>query len=226
MIPPIQCIKKVLWGNVRLSNGTLVPVIKRSYPYDKTPCITIDDSGSSSFQDRHILNVPYPVDKTHPQFDKDEPFKKVPQQVMREYYSTSININTWSDSISEQEELNNIISDLFYKAQSDHYMFCKYYDNHECTNMGCACYGEYFPHDKRGVKHQCPNPSVYGYSNIFTTYHLTRSTFHLDPAFNLEDDNVDEIVYHSVLRLTTEYYIDHIIGGLEMNTVDVEETIL
>ena len=225
MIPPVQAIRRILWGNVRLDNK-LIPVIKRSYPYDKTPCVTVDDSGSSSLVERHILSVDYPLDNTHPQFNPQDPFHKYPQEVLREYYNTTININIWSDSIDEQEKLNNIVQDLFYKVQSDHFMFCEHYYDGECTSMGCGCYGELSQYDKRGVKKQCPKPLVYGYSNIFNTYNLIRASFHLDPPFNLDDTNRDEIVYRSVLKLSTAYYIDHIIGGKQLDSVEYSDEVM
>ena len=43
MIKPIQAILYILRGNLTLENKT-VPVIKRNYPLDKTPCVNIDDS--------------------------------------------------------------------------------------------------------------------------------------------------------------------------------------
>ena len=45
MIKPIQAILYILRGNITL-DGKTVPVIKRNYPLDKTPCVNIDDSAS------------------------------------------------------------------------------------------------------------------------------------------------------------------------------------
>ena len=213
MIPPLKAIRKILWGNLKLNNRT-VPVIQRSYPMDMTPCITIDGTGGSTFLQRYIINEDYPLSPSHPQYDNTKPFEKYPQQVIREKYQTSIKINTWSDNGDEREELNNQIQRLFYEAQSDHYRFCNNYEDGDCASLGCRCYGEYFDTDKRGVKHQCTNPSLYNYSNIFTTYNLERDTFHLDQPYTLEDRIKDDNVYRSVLTLHTAYYTDYVIGGL------------
>lgn len=218
MIPPVKAVKRVLWGNIVL-DGVKIPVIKRSYPYDKTPCVTIDDSGGSAFINRQILNVPYAVSNDHPQYDIENPFKKIPQQVLREYYETTLNINVWSNSEDERERLNNIILDLFYEAQSDNYKFCNNYHDGDCVFMDNTCYGEHFDGVlSKVVKHQCPNPLVYGYENIFTTYNLIRASFHLDQPFSLDDMGKDSVLLRSVLKLHTGYYIDYIIGGL----VDVD----
>lgn len=221
MIPPVKAIRRVLWGNVEY-DGHKIPVIKRSYPYDKTPCITIDDSGSSTFINRQILTEDYPADNGHPDFDQNNPFKLLPQQVLREIHQTTVNINIWSDSASEQEDLNNIVMKLFHEAQSDHYKFCDQYHDGNCSYMDNTCYAEHFLNN-RSVKHQCPKPTVYGYKNIFTTYNLYRDSFMVEQPFNLDDRSKDEIVYRSVIRLHTGYYVDHIIGGLTNHNVEIRK---
>ena len=52
---PIQAIIQILRGNV-LCEGKTVPVIKRNYPLDKTPCINIDDSASTITVKKQIYN--------------------------------------------------------------------------------------------------------------------------------------------------------------------------
>lgn len=226
MIPPIKAVRRVLWGNVVL-DGNMVPVVKRSYPYDKTPCITIDDSGGSAFLDREILNVKYALSREHPQFDERNPFKKFPQQVLRENYETTLNINIWCNTEDEREKLNNIVLELFYQAQSDHYRFCNSYHDGDCAYMDNTCYGKHFNGENllRQSKNQCPNPLVYGYENIFTTYNLYRSSFHLDQPFSLDDRGKDGILLRSVLKLHTGYYVDYIIGGVISEDMDFNQII-
>jgi hypothetical protein len=218
MISPVKAVRRVLWGNVDL-DGELVPVIKRSYPYDRTPCITVDDSGASTFINRHIITEKYPLQKGHPLYDPEDPFKKEYQQVLREIWQVSLNINVWTDTITEQDTLNDKIIKLFHLAQSDHYLFCDQYHDGNCSYMDNTCYAQHFQESTRGIKCQCPNPSVYGYKNIFTTYNLYRDSFHVDQPFNLDDTSKDNIIYRSVIKLHTAYYTDHIIGGLTQNKV-------
>lgn len=214
MIPPLKAIRRVLWGNVVL-NGKKIPVVKQGYPYDKSPCITIDDSGGSVFRKRHIINVKYPLSKDHPQFDNQNPFKKVPQQVLREYFETTLNIHVWANTEDEREKLNNIILQLFHEAQSDNYKYCNNYHNGDCAFMDNSCYAEHFDKiNARLSKHQCPNPAVYGYMNIFTTYNLIRSSFYLEQPYSLNDYSKDNTMLRSILKLHTGYYTDHIIGGI------------
>lgn len=226
MIPPIKAIRRVLWGNITLNNK-IVPVIQRNYPYDKTPCITVDDSGGSKFQQRYITTEKYPLQNTHPQYDKDNPFAKYPQQIIREWYETTINIHIWCDNGDDREKINNQITKVFMEAQSDHYRYCNNYHDGDCGFMDNTCYAEHFLNG-RSVKGQCPNPKVYGYENIFTTYNLDRASFHIDQPYNLVDTSKDEPVFRSVFKLHTGYYTDHIIGGLVNTNVTYsdEDTII
>lgn len=222
MIPVVDAIRRVLWSNVVLDTHK-IPVVKRSYPYDKTPCITIDDSSSSTFIDRQIINEDYSIGENHFQYDVD---KQIPQQVLRETHQVTVNVNIWSDTIDEQEKLNNIVMDLFHKAQSDHCMFCDNYDKGTCTKMMVECYGLNTPTDVRGVKQQCPRPYEYGYKNIFTTYNLIRASFMVEQPFNLDDHSKEEILYRSVIRVHSAYYTDYIIGGKQSTNVNNDTLIL
>ncbi len=212
MIPPLESIRKILTGNVEL-NGKKIPIIQKNVPYDKTPCITVDDSGGSRFLQRHITKEYYPLKSNHPQYDYDNPFLKHPQQVLREKYDTTISINIWADTGKDLENLNNQVMDLFYKAQTDHYLFCDNYQDGNCAYMDNTCYAQHFLNN-RSVKGQCPKPQIYGYKNIFTRYNLIRASFHVDQPFTLNDTSKDQMVHRSVIRLHTGYYTDYIIGGL------------
>ena len=224
MIPLIKAVKKVLWGNIIL-DGIKIPVVKRSYPYDKTPCVTIDDSGGSTVVGRDILNVPYVVDKNHPQYDEENPFNKIPQQVRREYFETVLNINVWCNTEDERELLNNNILELFHQAQSDNYKFCTNYNDGHCGNLDIFCLGEHFNGDNRSVKKQCPNPEVYGYKNIFSEYNLIRASFYVEQPFSLDDFNKDSVLLRSVLKVHSGYYVDYIIGGYVDNNLDINNVV-
>ena len=212
MIPPVKAIRRVLYENVYYK-GSLVPVIKRSYPEDETPCITVDDSGGSASIERFITNVDYPLSSDHPQFDPDNPFRKQSQQVFREVFETTVNVHVWCDTERMREDINNQVDLLFHQAQADYYKFCSNYMGGNCKDSTTPCMVDLSPTDKRGVKKQCPNPELYGYENIFTKYNLIRSSFIVEQPFTLDDLSKKEPVLHSVFRVRTGYYVDHIIGG-------------
>lgn len=225
MILPVKAIRKVLFDNVYYE-GEIVPVIKRSYPMDETPCITIDDSGGSAFIERYVTQEEYPLDNSHPQFDVEDPFHKYPQQVLRELHQATISVNVWCDDEFMREDLNNQVDLLFHQAQADYYKFCDNYREGECAGCDGNCMVEYSKTNIRGVKGQCPNPELYGYKNIFTTYNLIRSSFIVEQPFTLDDLSKTEPVLRSVFRVRTGYYTDHIIGGLISQNLKSETTVL
>lgn len=223
MIPPLKAVHRILWGNIEL-NGKNIPVVKRTYPYDKIPCVTVDDSGGSAFIDRLITNEKYPVPTTHPQYDKNDPFKKLPQQVLREYWETNLTINVWCNEEDEREEITNIIQKLFKEAQSDHYKFCDNYRDGHCTYLDTPCHAEHFTKlNARIAKNQCPKPLIYNYKNVFTTYNLIRASFYLGQPYSTEDFSKDEVVLRNMMKLHTGYYTDHIIGGIVSTKLEYKE---
>ena len=72
MIKPLRAILKILQGKIILNNGTDVRIVKREYPIDKTPCITIDNSSSTSIIQKNIINKDYIIPNNHPQYTDAE----------------------------------------------------------------------------------------------------------------------------------------------------------
>lgn len=213
MIPLVKAIRRILFDNV-FYNDEIVPVKKRTYPYDETPCITIDDSGGSAFMERHIENVEYPLPANHPQYDVEDPFKKFPQQVLREVHQGTVTVNVWCDDEFMREDLITQVERLFHQAQSDYYIFCDNYRDGECAGCNGPCVVDLTQPDIRGVKGQCPNPELYQYKNVFSTYNLIRASFIVNQPFSLDDLSKTEPVLRSVFRVSCGYYVDHVIGGL------------
>ena len=67
MIKPLQVIVRILQGKVILDDSTDVRIVKREYPIDKTPCITMDNNGTTIIQ-KNITNKDYVIPETHPQY--------------------------------------------------------------------------------------------------------------------------------------------------------------
>ena len=203
---------KVLHNNIRLSNGETVRIIKQDYPYDHTPCITFDDSGGTSIHQKHIINDDQPLPPDHPQYDPDHPHKQVSQQILMEERGISININIWCNTQDEREEINNQIRNLFYKVQSDHYMFCGHYKDGDCISLGGECRALTIENN-RSVKSQCPRPIEYDYINIFKAYDIIRSTFDVNPSYDLDDKSANPPILRSIIKVSFNYYTYHTIGG-------------
>lgn len=223
MIKSVHAIVDVLLGNI-IFNNKLLPVVKQSYPYDKTPCVTLDDSASVSTLQKQLVNKKVRLHHFHPQF---ELYKKslVPQQVIKETKQSNININVWCDTEREREVICNNILDLFYKAQSDHYMFCKNYDNGICSFLDgeCLAIGN---DNRRSVKNQCPSPEEYNYCNLFEKYDIDRNTFNVESPFSLDDLGAKKPVLRSVIKVSMVYYDYYVVGGGISQNIEFDEDLL
>ena len=215
----------VLQGNVLLEDGTLVRVIKRDYPYDHTPCITIDNSGGTSTINKNIINKDSVLPESHPQYDSRHPDRMISQQMIREEHSISLNLNVWCNSQDEREEIINKISTIFYKIQSDHYSFCKQYHAGDCEYLDSECEALTVMNG-RTAKHQCPYPEDYGYENVFTRFDIIRSSFNVEPAYDLDDTTVNPEVLRSIIRVSFSYYDYYTIGGAISQDLSVDEELL
>ena len=106
-------------------------------------------------------------------------------------------------------------------------MFCDNYHDGDCSFMDNTCYAEHFDKvNSKVIKHQCPNPLVYGYKNIFTTYNLIRASFYLNQPYTVNDYSKDNTMLRSILKLHTGYYVDHIIGGIISEKVISKEEVI
>ena len=224
MIKPIRAIIRMLQGRVILDDGTDVRIVKREYPIDKTPCITIDNSGGTAIIQKHITNKDYLIPSNHPQYDKDNPNQTISQQVIREERNITLDLNIWCDDEDQRDEITEKISKLFYQIQSDHYTFCQQYNDGECTYLDRSCAVDITT--PRGIKHQCPKPKEYHYQNIFNAYDIIRASFDVAPAFIIDDLTTTPPVLRSIIQVSFSYYEYYNIGGAVSENLHVDEELL
>lgn len=224
MMKPIQAMLYILQGKVILSDDTLVPVIKRPYPIDKTPCITIDNSSGTSIYEKQIINKDLPINEDHPQY---VPGGKniISQQVMRTERSITLELNCWCDTEHERQEIIDKIQELFIKADTDHYTYCANYNDNYCSSLEMTCRATTM-NNGRTVKKQCPKPKQFGYINVFTLYDIIRSTFDVEPAYDLDDYSTTEPVLRSIIKVTFNYYDYKVIGGAISQKIKIHEELL
>lgn len=205
MIKPIQAILYILRGNVILDDK-IVPVIKRNYPLDKTPCINIDDSASVTTVNKKIYNI------------KDS--EGTPHQYLRTRRRTILNIHCWIDNENQREQITAQVTELFTKAYLDNHMFCTQYDKEtgQCNTLNSLCpTTEDGKHLYKSVKDKCPKPTKYGYENIYTRYDLIKSAWDLQTPYSNDNTNTKPPTLHSLFKLNAEYYDYTLIGGITSN---------
>lgn len=213
MIKPISALIHMLQGRVILKDNTDVRIIKREYPIDKTPCLTIDDSGGTALIQKKVI-------------DKDCLVKGevISQQVIREQRSITLNLNVWCDSEDERDEITDKIGEVFYKVQSDYYEYCTQYDEGQCTALDAKC--KVTTGTMRGVKNQCPNPSEYGYQNLFNRFNIIRSSFDVEPPYTLDDLTTTPPIRRSIIKISFMYYDYYNIGGAITQNLTFDEEVL
>lgn len=207
----MRALLKILYNNVTLKDGTVIKVIKRPYPQDMTPCITIDNSGGTAIIQKNITNKEYPISENHPQYDSNNPNQTISQQVIREERRISLEISIWCDTENQRDEITEKMMELFYKVQSDYYKFCKNYNDGDCLYLDDGCQVD--SSSGRGVKKQCPKPTEYDYENIFKQFDIIRATFDVTPPYILDDVTTNPPTLRSIIEVTFSYYDYHIIGG-------------
>lgn len=212
MIKPIQAILYILRNNVT-DDGKTIPVIKRNYPLDKTPCINIDDSASVVTVGKRIYNRKTPNGN---------------KEYLRTHRRTILNIHLWCDSEQQREDLSNQITDLFNKAYLDNHFFCTQYSKQDgvCKTLNRECPSRTNEkHLYKSIKNKCPQPIEYGYENIFTHYDLIKAQWDLQTPFSADNTNTKPPTLHNIFRLNCEYYDYVEIGGIESNNIYYRETL-
>lgn len=223
MIKPLQAIIRILQGKIILDDGTDVRIVKREYPIDKTPCITMDNNGTTIIQ-KNITNKEYALPESHPQYDPENPNNTISQQVIREERSIDIDLNIWCDDEDERDEITEKILELFYQVQSDHYTYCSNYHDGNCEFLHGPC--EVDLYTMRGIKNQCPKPYEYNYQNIFQTYEIIRASFDVAPPYILDDLTITPPVRRSIITVSFSYYDYYNMGGALSKNIIVNEELL
>lgn len=224
MIKPIRAIIQMLQGRVILKDSTDVRIVKREYPIDKTPCITVDNSGGTGIVQKHIINKNYIIPETHPQYDPENPNQTISQQVIREERTIDLDLNVWCDDEDQRDEITDKIIELFYMIQSDHYTFCTNYQDGNCNYLDQQC--KVTPYTARGIKNQCPKPKEYHYQNLFNAYDIIRAAFDVAPPYILDDLTTNPPVMRSIIRVSFSYYEYHVIGGAVSENLNVDEELV
>ena len=221
MINPIIAIIKLLKGRLIL-NDNIVPVIKRYYPYDNSPCVTFDDSAGGVTYYRRFITLQLPVESNHPQFDSNNPGKLFSQQVLKEKKSSDLRLNIWADTEEDRDIITTQIKQIFNQALSNHYTTCYFYNNGECENNNCTCHAQNNTTGK-GIKNQCPKPKEYGYQSTLSYFNIDKTSFQVSPEYNLDDLNITQVGLRTVLPITMDYYIYHRIGGNQTEEITIND---
>ena len=197
----------LLLQNNIVYDDKIVPVVIKDYPYDKTPCITINGMNRDTGKHRrqHITQHKK-LNPNHELYDENNPNKKYPTLVEYVVKTYEITLNIWCNNEIEREEITNQVKDCLFYCMNHHRDYCIRYDKSteicSTTNTRCASFN-----DKgfKGLRCQCPDPLNYDYCNLFTAKGIKRNTIVIDPDYESDDYSTKEPLKRTIIQITLDY---------------------
>lgn len=182
-------------------DGEYVPIIKKPYPVDKTPCITLDE------QDTRL----------HSRFFTYEPYEWLNRE-----YDTSIMINLWCDTENDRQTILDEIHKVFNWLETDNYQLCTNYEDGECLFLETDCP---VPSSKHGrcMKHQCPYPTQYHYTNLFTFHQVYRNTLNVSEGVDNDEYDRKPVLLRTIIQVSFKYITRYCNDGKISETLEYME---
>ncbi|MCF0125769.1 MAG: hypothetical protein HUJ68_08475 [Clostridia bacterium] len=192
-------IINLLQNRIKINDYTL-PVIAPGNITDKTPCITITQTDENMVERRYTGNTTINV------------FIK---------YNADVYINIWCNSDTDRHNIIKQIREIFFQAIGNHYSTCTNYNNGACQYLeqDCKALTEI---NGRTAKKQCPQPKDYHYESFFKRNNIYKNTFKIQGETDGDDLNLKPPIYHSIIKINCDYYVEHEIGGHEPEEFIIE----
>lgn len=203
MNAPVLFLINLLKNRVFI-NDKVVPLINRSYPTEKLPCLTIDQSGGSLVLDKYI--------------------KHTPNEVLFKEVETTVKIHVWCTKEEERENILSQIKDCNNKCFMDHYSYCTKYNNGICKTLNHECKAMLI-HNARTAKKQCPEPENLEYENMFTRFNIDKFNYCMNPYYHIDDYTSKQRTLHTVIPVEFVYTEAYDNNGLITERIIIKEKI-
>lgn len=217
---PELVIYKILYNRI-IYNDKIVPVIVKKQLEDVTPCITISTIQSKYQNDKKIYSDKYPLKKDHPLYEKDNPRKLYPQEVVEQTKKIILQINLWCNNEKQRYIIGkNIQQQLNYVLNHD-YTYCINYDSEtkKCKYLNETC-KSINNTNSRGIKRLCINPNAYNYKNIFIANNI--HNVNIDTEFSLDELDKNPPILRTIYRINLDYIEKFVRGGNPTNNIFIE----
>lgn len=191
----------LFYNRIILDNNDTLPIIKKPYPVDKTPCITFDE------QDTRLI---------------EKYFTYEPQEYLNRIYDTDIVVNIWCDSEDDRQNILDQIHTLFNYLETDNYQLCANYDDGTCIYLKDVCP---VPSSDKGrcMKHQCPEPEEYKYCNLFTFYNVYRNTLNVNEGVDNDEYDRKPPLLRTMIKTSFRYLTKYCNDGKISETLNYKE---
>lgn len=182
-------------------NDTHVPILKRPYPIDKTPCLTFDE------QDTRLV---------------EKYFTYEPLEYLNKVFDTSIVLNIWCDSEKDRQSILEQVKLCFNWLDTDNYQLCTEYDEGVCKYLNKDCPVPSSEHG-RCMKHQCPHPEEYHYQNLFTKHHVYRNTLNTSEGVDNDEYERKPPLLRTMITINFRYLNKYCNDGKISTTLTYKE---
>ena len=196
----VQFILDLLYRHVSY-DGSFVPIIKRAYPIDKTPCITIDNQNNT-------LKFTY--------------YSHNPYEWFRKRYEATTVIDVWCNSEDERQTILEQVDDCFNGVLNYYYPFCSRYHSGQCETLATDCPA---PTSTRGraCKHQCPYPDEYNYENLTTKHNVDLESINVNQGVDADEYDKHDVLLRTSISVSFNYIVSVYNGGKVSTNLEYEE---
>lgn len=206
IISPILFMVYLLKDRVKL-NDNVVPVIKKIYPLDKTPCITLNDTSSK-------------VLKQYMTYTDGVECKVIERNI-------TVQINIWCNNEKDRESIITQINNIFEKTLTDHYELCLNYNktDNSCSTLSTTCKA-LTKDNARSIKNKCPKPTDYDYLNVWKNFNIERFTFEYNNPNTLDELDMKPPLLHSSIDTNMNYKTYYTTGGILLDNIKISDDLL
>ena len=205
MNPIINFLIDVLYHRIKLNDGRIVPIIKRPYPVDKIPCITLDTQ-STTYNGEYITYNPQ-------------------ENLCKEYEGVTV-INLWCNDEDDRQSMIFDVEDCFNKVQLDNYTYCvNYTEDGICKSLLNPCP---VPVDRHALSctHRCPRPEQYHYQNLFTKHMIDRYTLNVNQGVDNDEYDKEPPILRTMITMRAHYLVKYCNDGKVSRTLEYEDKLL
>ena len=196
----IQFLLDLFYHHIKY-NDSFVPIIKRFYPIDKTPCITLDNQSNTLKYYYYSYN---------------------PYEWLNKHFEAITVVNLWCNTEDERQNILEQIDDCFNGVINYHYPFCTRYHDGECETLASDCPA---PTSTRGraCKHQCPKPEEYNYESLFTKYKVNPNSFGVNQGIDNDEYDKRDVLLRTMITVNFEYITSYCNDGKISTKLENEE---
>ncbi len=125
----------------------------------------------------------------------------------------TININLWTNSEEQRQELTSEIMTAFYKESNHNYIYCSNYNDGACSTSDSGDCEALTVLNSATVKYKCPYPDKYNYTPLQEKWGIMWGSLNVEPPFELDEINEKPPLLRNVFKCEATYLEEVRVGG-------------